>query len=103
MELRNQCKIIRTAELAAAQEKLNELEKQEEETLKTNSPASLLQRIQEAMNKLEEESENLHQQLLDRDIDFGAFVKKYKKLRNPYHSKALTHLAAISSTRQVPT
>ncbi|KAI9086311.1 hypothetical protein K1719_031765 [Acacia pycnantha] len=103
MELRNQCKIIRTAELAAAQEKLNELEKQEEETLKTNSPASLLQRIQEAMNKSEEESENLHQQLLDRDIDFGAFVKEYKKLRTTYHRRALTHFAAISSTRQVPT
>jgi len=41
-----QCRIIRTTELAAAKEKLNELEKQKEDMLKLNSPASLLQRIQ---------------------------------------------------------
>nr|AFK44555.1 unknown [Medicago truncatula] len=41
MELRNQCRIIRTTELATANEKLNELEKQKEEMLKMNSPASL--------------------------------------------------------------
>ena len=41
-----QCRIIRTTELAAAQEKLNELEKQKEDTLKFYSPASLLQRLQ---------------------------------------------------------
>ncbi|KAI4349066.1 hypothetical protein L6164_009708 [Bauhinia variegata] len=98
MELRNQCRIIRTTELAAAQEKLNELEKQGDEALKSNSPASLLQRVQEAMNKTDEESENFHQQLLDREIDIGAFVQKYKKLRNTYHRRALIHLAAKTST-----
>jgi ESCRT-I complex subunit VPS37 len=41
-----QCRIIRTTELATANEKLNELEKQKDEMLKLNSPASLLQRIQ---------------------------------------------------------
>merc|ERR1711971_1394000 len=98
MELRNQCRIIRTTELAAAQEKLNELERQKEESLKFYSPASLLQRLQEAMNKTEEESENLHRQLLDREIDLGAFVQKYKKLRTTYHKRALIHLAAKTSS-----
>ncbi|CAL5350876.1 unnamed protein product [Camellia sinensis] len=97
MELRNQCRIIRTTELAAAQEKLNELERQKEETLKFYSPKSLLNRLQEAMNKTDEESEILHRQLLEREIDVGAFVQKYKKLRSTYHRRALTHLAAKMS------
>ncbi|KAM4078481.1 hypothetical protein ACJW30_09G040600 [Castanea mollissima] len=98
MELRNQCRIIRTTELAAAQEKLNELERKKEETLKFYSPQSLLQRLQDAMNKTEEESENLHEQLLDRDVDLGTFVKKYKKLRTTYHRLALIHLSAKTSS-----
>ncbi|KAK4847391.1 hypothetical protein QYF36_001312 [Acer negundo] len=69
MELRNQCKIIRTTELAAAQEKLNELNRQKEELLKFYSPGSLLQKLQEAMKKTDEESEALHRQLLDAEID----------------------------------
>ncbi|XP_052176495.1 vacuolar protein-sorting-associated protein 37 homolog 1 [Diospyros lotus] len=97
MELRNQCRIIRTTELAAAQEKLNELERQKEETLKFYSPTSLLHRLQEAMNKIEEESETLHRQLIDREIEVGVFVQKYKKLRYTYHRRALTHLAAKTS------
>ncbi|KAF5473638.1 hypothetical protein F2P56_010238 [Juglans regia] len=98
VELRNQCRIIRTTELAAAQEKLNELERQKEESLKFYSPASLLQRLQDAMNKTEEESENLHSQFLDREIEFGAFVQKYKKLRTTYHRRALVQLAAKTSS-----
>ncbi|XP_050243347.1 vacuolar protein-sorting-associated protein 37 homolog 1-like isoform X43 [Quercus robur] len=97
MELRNQCRIIRTTELAAAQEKLNELERKKEETLKFYSPQSLLQRLQDA-NKTEEESENLHKQLLDRDVDLGTFVQKYKKLRTTYHRRALIHLSAKTSS-----
>ncbi|KAJ7972301.1 vacuolar protein-sorting-associated protein 37-like 1-like [Quillaja saponaria] len=97
MELRNQCRIIRTTELAAAQEKLNELEKRKQETLKFYSPSSLLQRVQEAMNQTDEESDNLHQKLLDREIDLGEFVQKYKKLRATYHRRALVHLAAKTS------
>lgn len=42
----SQCRIIRTTELAAAQERLNELERKKEETLKLCSPSSLLQRLQ---------------------------------------------------------
>ncbi|KAH7543612.1 hypothetical protein FEM48_Zijuj02G0202300 [Ziziphus jujuba var. spinosa] len=61
MELRNQ-------------EKLHELERQKEEMLRFGSPASLLQRLQDAMNKTDEESKNLHKQLLDREIELGPFV-----------------------------
>ncbi|XP_030925215.1 vacuolar protein-sorting-associated protein 37 homolog 1-like isoform X1 [Quercus lobata] len=98
MELRKQCRIIRKTELAAAQEKLNELERKKEETLKFYSPQSLLQRLQDAMNKTEEESENLHKQLLDRDVDLATFVQKYKKLRTTYHRRALIHLSAKTSS-----
>nr|ACU13732.1 unknown [Glycine max] len=105
MELRNQCRIIRTTELAAAKEKLNELEKQKEDMLKSNSPASLLQRIQESANKTDEESENLHQHLLDREIDLAAFLQKYKKLRTTYHRKLLyillLNINSISTTRNI--
>lgn len=97
VELRNQYRIICTTQLAAAQEKLNELDKQKEEVLKLNSPPYLLQRIQEAMNKTEEESENLHKQVLDREIDIGAFLQQYKSLRTAYHRKSLIHLAAKTS------
>ncbi|XP_057961676.1 vacuolar protein-sorting-associated protein 37 homolog 1-like [Malania oleifera] len=97
MELRNQCRIIRTTELAAAQEKLNELEKRKEEILKFNSPASLLRRLQEAMNQTEEESESLHKQLLDREMELGAFVQKYKRQRTTYHRRALTYISAKTS------
>ncbi|KAK8588736.1 hypothetical protein V6N13_087636 [Hibiscus sabdariffa] len=94
IELRNQCRIIRTTELAVAQEKLNELERQKDETLKFYSPASFMHRLQDAMNKTEEESEIVNRQLLDGEIDIGTFVQKYKKLRTSYHRQALILLAA---------
>ncbi|KAL5545996.1 hypothetical protein UlMin_005683 [Ulmus minor] len=94
MELRNQCRIIRTTELAAAQEKLNDLERQKEETLKLCSPSSLVQRLHGAMNKTDDESEALNTQLLEREVDLASFVQKYKKLRTTYHKQALTHIAA---------
>ncbi|XP_055806762.1 vacuolar protein-sorting-associated protein 37 homolog 1-like [Solanum dulcamara] len=97
MELRNQCRIIRTTELAAAQEKLHELERRKEELLKFYSPASLLHRLQDAMRKTDEESESLDKQLLEGEIDLATFVQKYKKLRHSYHKRALTHLAAKTS------
>ncbi|KAJ4866924.1 Vacuolar protein-sorting-associated protein 37-like protein 2 [Raphanus sativus] len=97
-ELRNQCRIIRTTELAAAQEKLNELERQKEEILKFYSPASLLNKLQEAMNQVDEESEALQEKFLEKEIDTAAFVQKYKKLRTIYHRRALIHLAAKTST-----
>lgn len=97
LELRNQCTIIRTTELAAAQEKLAELERLKEETLSCCSPSALLEMLHDAMIKVEEESEMLHRQLLDREIDLPSFVQKYKKLRTLYHKRALLHLAAKTS------
>ncbi|KAJ0966657.1 hypothetical protein J5N97_023574 [Dioscorea zingiberensis] len=94
LELRNQCTIIRTTELAAAQEKLTELEKQKEELLRSYSPSALLQKLHDAMDKVDEESEVLHRQLLEKEIDLATFVQKYKKLRTIYHRRALLHLAA---------
>ncbi|KAM3287912.1 hypothetical protein P3S67_021342 [Capsicum chacoense] len=96
MELRNQCRIICTTELAAAQEKMHELERRKEELLKLYSPVSLLHQLQDAMKKKEEESEALLGPLLDREIDLTTFVQKSKKLGCSYHKRALTHLAAKS-------
>lgn len=48
----------------------------------------------ESMKETEEESDNLHRQLLDREIDLGSFTHKYKKLRMNYHRRALIQLAA---------
>ncbi|CAD5320565.1 unnamed protein product [Arabidopsis thaliana] len=98
VELRNQCRIIRTSELATAQEKLSELENQREEILKFYSPGSLLHRLQDAMNQVDEESEELQQKFMEKDIDTAAFVQKYKKLRSKYHRRALIHLAAKTSS-----
>ncbi|KAL8262993.1 hypothetical protein R6Q59_024342 [Mikania micrantha] len=97
-ELRNQCMIIRTSELASAQEKLNILTKRKAEILKCYSPGSLLHKLQESMNKTDEESETLHQQLLGKEIDLAMFVQQYKKLRVDYHKRALKHLAASTYT-----
>ncbi|KAH0720759.1 hypothetical protein KY290_005735 [Solanum tuberosum] len=97
MELRNQCRIIRTTELAAAQEKMHELERRKEELLKSYSPVSLLHQLQDAMKKTEEDSEALLGQLLDQEIDLTTFVQKYKKLQCSYHKRSLTHLAAKAS------
>ncbi|XP_071690361.1 vacuolar protein-sorting-associated protein 37 homolog 1 [Rutidosis leptorrhynchoides] len=96
-ELRNQCMIIRTSELASAQEKLNDLTKKKAELLKSYSPSSLLHKLQESMSKTDEESERLHEQLLEKEIDLATFVQKYKKLRVVYHKRALTHIAAKTS------
>lgn len=93
-ELRNQCMIIRTTELAAAEEKLNELNKRKAEILKSYSPASLLHQLQESINETDEESETLHKQLLEKEMDVATFIQKYKTLRVAYHKRALTHLAA---------
>lgn len=98
MELQNQCRIIRTTELAAARERLNELEKQKEDAMKFYSSSSLLQRLQEAMNKTEEESETMHSQLLEKEMDLAVFVQKYKRVRASYHRRGLIHLAAKTSS-----
>ncbi|XP_042407468.1 vacuolar protein-sorting-associated protein 37 homolog 1 [Zingiber officinale] len=97
LELRNQCTVIRTSELAAAEEKLTELERIKEETLGRCSPSGLLEKLHERMNEVDEESEALHRQLLEKEIDLPTFVQKYKKLRTLYHRRALLHLAAKTS------
>lgn len=97
MELRNQCTIIRTTELAAAQEKLLELEKQKEETLSFYSPASMLEKLQVAIEAADKESEALHQKFVEGEIDLPTFIQRYKKIRQVYHRRALVHLAAKTS------
>ncbi|WOH00855.1 hypothetical protein DCAR_0520231 [Daucus carota subsp. sativus] len=97
MELRNQCRIIWTTELASAREKLNELERQKSEIMKSYSPPAMLQHIQETMIKTDEESETVHKQLLENECDLPVFIQKYKRLRGTYHKCALTHLAAKTS------
>ncbi|KAB8090551.1 hypothetical protein EE612_015748 [Oryza sativa] len=99
LELRNQCTIIRTTELAAAQDRLAELERQKDEIMRSYSPAALLDKLQKSMAKLDEESEELHQKFLEKDIDLPTFVQKYKKLRAAYHKQALLHLAGKTSLR----
>lgn len=51
----------------------------------------------EVINSVEDESETLHKQFLDGEIEVGVFVQKYKKLRTTYHKRSLTHLAAKTS------
>ncbi|KAL4191046.1 hypothetical protein AMTRI_Chr07g27670 [Amborella trichopoda] len=97
LELKNQCQVIRSTELADAQQKLCVLEKQKEEILRLYAPSTLLRRMQDAMNAADEECERLHGQLLEREIELGAFLPKYKKLRTVYHRRSLLHLAAKAS------
>ncbi|KAF3332999.1 vacuolar protein-sorting-associated protein 37 1-like isoform X1 [Carex littledalei] len=94
LELRNQCTIIKTTELAAAQEKLADLERQKEELLRSQSPSALLDKLHDAMRKADDEAETLNNKLLENEIELQAFVQKYKKLRVAYHRRALLHLAA---------
>jgi ESCRT-I complex subunit VPS37 len=97
LELRNQCTIIRTSELAVAQDRLADLERQRDEIMRSYSPAALLDKLQASMAKLDEESEELHQKFLEKDIDLATFVQKYKKVRTAYHKQALLHLAGKTS------
>ncbi|XP_042428989.1 vacuolar protein-sorting-associated protein 37 homolog 1-like [Zingiber officinale] len=97
LELRNQCTIIRTTELAAAQEKLTELERIKEQTLSCCSPSGLLEKLHEGMKEVDKESEVLHRQLLEKEVDLPSFVQKYKKLRTVSHRRALLRLAAKTS------
>uniref|UniRef100_A0A453IYS2 VPS37 C-terminal domain-containing protein n=1 Tax=Aegilops tauschii subsp. strangulata TaxID=200361 RepID=A0A453IYS2_AEGTS len=51
------------------------------------------------MAKLDEESEELHQKFLEKDVDLPTFVQKYKKLRAAHHKCALLHLSGKASLR----
>ncbi|KVI00189.1 Modifier of rudimentary, Modr [Cynara cardunculus var. scolymus] len=92
-ELRNETMQLATS----AEEKLNDLTKRKAEILKYYSPGSLLHKLQECMDKTDKESEALHEQLLGKEIDLATFVQKYKQLRNVYHKRSLTYLAAKTS------
>lgn len=94
-ELRNQCTIIRTTELAVAQEKIDELEKQEKELARL-APASLLEKLKDAANGTDEESENLQHLLLAGEIELSDFIQNYRSLRALYHWRMLLRLAAMS-------
>lgn len=96
-ELRNQCAIIRTTELAAAREKFEEVQKREKEVTTNLSSSALVGRLQEAAAKVDEESEILHQKLLSGDIDLSEFIQKYKKERILYHRRMLIHFAVKAS------
>lgn len=48
----------------------------------------------DAMEKIEEESQMLDRQLLDKEIDLAVFVQRYMRLRTTYHRQALLQLAA---------
>ncbi|KAH9311070.1 hypothetical protein KI387_026105, partial [Taxus chinensis] len=93
-ELRNQCTIIRTTEVAAARENFEEIQKREKEITAIYSSSQLLDRLQEAAAKVDNESEILHQKLLSGDIDLTEFIHKYKRQKVLYHRRMQIHLAA---------
>jgi ESCRT-I complex subunit VPS37 len=96
-ELRNQCMIIRNTELAAAQEKFEEVEKQYKEVHARCSPQSLLDKLQSAANDADDESENLHRKLLSGEIELGEFIQIYRKQRILFHRRTLIRMAALTS------
>ncbi|CAM0902613.1 unnamed protein product [Alopecurus aequalis] len=91
LELRNQCTIIRSTELAVAEDRLANLERQKDEIMRSYSPAALRDKLQSSKNKLEEESEELDQKFLEKDIDLPSFVQQYKKLRAAHYKCSLLH------------
>ncbi|EFJ29920.1 hypothetical protein SELMODRAFT_17495, partial [Selaginella moellendorffii] len=93
-ELRNQCMIIRTTELATAQEKFLDAQRREKEILARSSPASILNKLQEAANAADDESESLHRNLLSGELEVPGFLQKYRQQRVLYHRRTLLRLAA---------
>jgi ESCRT-I complex subunit VPS37 len=89
--------IIRNTELATAQEKFEEVEKQYKEVHARCSPHSLLDKLQGAANDADNESENLHQKLLSGEIELGEFIQKYRKQRILFHRRTLIRMAALTS------
>lgn len=95
-ELKNQCAIIRTTELAVAEEKFSELEKQGQE-LASLSPVVLLEKLGDAANIIDEESENLYHLIMSGKIELSDFIQNYRKMRTVYHTRTLLRLAATAS------
>ncbi|KAH7537897.1 hypothetical protein FEM48_Zijuj03G0141700 [Ziziphus jujuba var. spinosa] len=84
-------RIMRTTELAAAEEKLHELERQKEEMLRFGSPASLLQRLQVAV--LKHERINVEKP----NLITSSFLCRYTRGFAPL-KRALIHLAAKTNS-----
>ncbi|KAH7437550.1 hypothetical protein KP509_05G077900 [Ceratopteris richardii] len=96
-QLKNQCTVIRTTELAAAQERFNEACKKQADLRARFSPGVLIERLQEAAVKIDNDSEDLFNQLLSGGMEINEFLKRYRELRFVYHKRTLTRLAAKSS------
>lgn len=96
-ELRTQCRIIRGTELAAAQEKLEEARKREREILQQRSPAALLDRLAEAAQDTDNESEELNRRFLAGEVDLNEFIRSYRKIREVYHTRHCARLAALDT------
>ncbi|KAG0612928.1 hypothetical protein M758_6G063100 [Ceratodon purpureus] len=96
-ELRTQCMIIRNTELAASREKFEEVDKRYREVQANCSPHALLNKLQDAANEADEESENLHRSFLAGEIELLQFIQKYRKQRLHYHRRSLIRMAALSA------
>ncbi|KAJ4764781.1 Modifier of rudimentary (Mod(r)) protein [Rhynchospora pubera] len=97
VELKNQCNVIRTSELASAQEKLAELSRQRDGIVHSYSRSGLLDKLNEAAYKADEESEMLQTKLQKEEVDIRTFVQSYKNLRTTHHKLTLLYLAAKTS------
>lgn len=96
-ELRNQCAIIRTMELAAARENFDRVQMEARNLVNRLHAPILVEKLQEAADQVDEESERLHQQLLVGEIELSDYIAKYKKLRVIYHRRTLIRLAATGT------
>uniref|UniRef100_A0ACD5ZAE3 Uncharacterized protein n=1 Tax=Avena sativa TaxID=4498 RepID=A0ACD5ZAE3_AVESA len=65
--------------------------------MRSYSPAALLDKLQSSVAKLDEESEELHQKFLEKDMDLSTFVQKYKKIRTAHQKCTLLHNSGITS------
>ncbi|KAF3320788.1 Vacuolar protein-sorting-associated protein 37 [Carex littledalei] len=99
IELKNQSTIIRTSELASAQEKLAELLRQRDEIINSYSLRNLIDKLKEAAYKADQESDILQTKILKEEVDIHTFIQDYKNLRIAHHRRTLLHLAAKTSVR----
>lgn len=97
-ELRNQCAIIRTMELAAARENFDRVQMEARNLFNRFRITVLVKRLQEAADQVDEESERLHKQLLTGEIELSEYIPEYKKLRATYHRRCLIrHEATVTA------
>eukprot|EP00246_Nothoceros_aenigmaticus_P016424 TRINITY_DN7453_c0_g1_i1.p1 TRINITY_DN7453_c0_g1~~TRINITY_DN7453_c0_g1_i1.p1 ORF type:complete len:257 (+),score=28.87 TRINITY_DN7453_c0_g1_i1:394-1164(+) len=99
-ELKNQCTIIRTTELAAAREKFEEARARERELLNRISPSALSEKLQQATTEADEESETQHRRFVQGEIELGDFILTYRKQRLLFHNRSLTRLSLPAMTHR---